>query len=313
MPITIYTLAGTGGKDATTGYSAEVARRLVAADPATWEWFPVDYKPGFVPRRDIPYMSTNPGVGSATRAVALVTEHVLSNPNYFVLSGCSQGAWISEMLYEELRNPAGTLHSKYPDLLNVVDFGSPRRPNGHTLTFADNLIDPAGQGACGNARYRTTFGSVPGIMADPPSDGEIQWFCNQNDPASACAAGPDSDVADGLAAILRWFMGGADISSDISLITHLLRIPVGVPRNGTADLIGVIKQWWPFVGGAIGSPDAKDRNPHAQYDDPYPYTSIAGNTKSGVALATEYLLSRGARYATGPVTPISKHAHPRPN
>ena len=204
MPITIYTLAGTGGKDPTSGFSAEVARRLVAAEPATWEWFPVDYKPGFMPHRDIPYLSTTPGVGSATRAVAIVTEHVLSNPNYFVFSGGSQGAWISEMLYEELRNPAGTLYSKYPYLLNVVDFGSPRRPHGHTLTFADNLIDPVGQGACGNARYRTSFGTVPGVMDHPPSDGEIQWFCNQNDPASDCAADLNTDAADGLAAILRW-------------------------------------------------------------------------------------------------------------
>lgn len=294
MPITIYTLAGTAGRDPASGYSAELARRLVAADPATWEWFPVDYKPGFRPRRDIPYMSTTQGVGSATRAVAIVTEHVLSNPNYFVFSGCSQGAWISEMLYEELRNPAGTLHSKYPYLLNVVDFGSPRRPHGHTVTFTDKLIDPTGQGACGNARYRTSFGTVPGVMADPPSDGEIQWFCNLNDPASDSAASPDTDVADGLAAILRWFMGGADIESYAALMTGMLRIPVGVAVKGPANLTSVIKQWWPFVGGAMGSPDAKDNNPHAQYDDPYPYTSIAGNTKSAVTLATEYLLARGA-------------------
>jgi len=309
VPITIYTLSGTAGKDPTWGFCAEVAMRLVAADPATWEWFPVDYKPGFMPHRDIPYMSTNPGVGSATRAVAIVTEHVLSNPNYFVLCGCSQGAWISEMLYEELRNPAGTLYSKYPYLLNVVDFGSPRRPHGHTLTFADNLIGLVGQGACGNATYRTSFGTVPGVMDDPPSDGEIQWFCNQNDPASDCAAYLTTNVADGLAAILRWFMGGADIRSGVSLITRMLRIPVGLTLNNeTASLISVIKQWWPFVGGAMGSPNAKDNNPHAQYDDPYPYTSIAGNTKSGVTLATEYLLGRGAQYATGPMTPIPKQA-----
>ncbi len=262
-----------------------------------------------MPHRDIPYLSNTPGVGSATRAVAIVTEHVLSNPNYFVFSGGSQGAWISEMLYEELRNPAGTLYSRYPYLLNVVDFGSPRRPRGHTLTFADNVIDPIGQGACGNASYRTSFGTVPGVMDSPPSDGEIQWFCNQNDPASDCAADLNTAAANGLAAILRWVMGGADIRSGVSLITHMLRIPFRLTPDETANLLGVIKQWWPFVNGVVGSPNAKDNNPHAQYDDPYPYTSIAGNTRSAVALATEYLLARGAQYATGPVTPILKQAY----
>jgi hypothetical protein len=68
----------------------------------------------------------------------------------------------------------------------------------------------------------------------------------------------------------------------MSPCTQMLRIPVGVAVNETADLIGVIKQWWPFVGGAMGSLDAKANTPHAQYDDRYPYTSIAGNTKSAV-------------------------------
>ena len=145
-PITIYTMDGTGSKSATQpnnpdinpggGFPASVAMNLVAADPVTWQWYPVDYNPGFAIPKDFPIDGTDgfANSGSARRAIDIVTAHMLTNPNYVVLCGLSQGAWISDMLYVELRTSAGSLHAQYPYLLGVVTFGSPRRPHGHTLT-----------------------------------------------------------------------------------------------------------------------------------------------------------------------------------
>lgn len=334
MPITIYTMDGTGSPSATLpngpgnkggGFPASLAMNLVAADPVTWQWFPVDYKPGFGITKDVPIMklagNTDPTRGSANRAFNIVSAQILSSDNYFVLSGLSQGAWISDFLYEELRNPAGSLHSKYPYLLGVITFGSPRRPHGHTLTdhllsasgfSTSDIIDPSGRGACGAATYTTpTFGSVPGIMTSPPSNGEVQWFCNLNDAASDSATMLDNNVADVVEAVAHFMWEGA-ASSGLSLITQLTQFALTAGLNPTEfhNFIDVMQQWSPFAGFVpIVGKLAPDENPHAMYADPHPYTALSGNTLSAVTLATNYLLKLGAQYATGPATPIPKDSY----
>lgn len=330
MPITIYTLDGTGSPSATLpngpgnksgGFPASVATNLVAADPVTWQWYPVEYKPGFRFPQDVPlyelFGNSNPERGSGRRGINMVCDHILSNPNYFVISGLSQGAWLSDLIYEELRNPAGRLHSKYPYLLGVITFGSPRRPHGYTLTnhllnasgfSTADIIDPIGRGACGDELYPTSFGTVPGIMQAPPTNGEVQWFCNLDDAASDTHGYVHTDVEEAVAAIARLLFGGT-FASALQLTTQLVQIPVGLNVSQFNNLKTVIKQWMPFVSGAFGGENEGPNltNPHATYN--VEYTALAGNSLSAVQLATNYLLKLGAQYATGPTAPIPKDSY----
>jgi hypothetical protein len=296
------------------GTAVSVAKNLVAADPVTWQWYPVDYKPGFAIPDDLPMGAANSG--SARRAINMVTAHILSNPNYVVVAGDSQGGMISDFLYEELRNPAGSLHSKYSNLLTVMSFGSPRRPHGHTLSpdclaasgfSTGQLIDPVGQGIAGDLLYQMSFGTVPGVMASPPTNGEVQWFCNQRDVAADSTAYLNGNVENFVAAMTHLFWDGE--LSVFGVVGSIVQLAFGLlDISEWASVIDLIKQWWPFGGGDLGSPVGFP-NPHIEYEDPYPYTGITGCTISGVTIATNYLRKLGAQYAAGPVVPVPKASY----
>lgn len=65
--------------------------------------------------------------------------------------------------------------------------------------------------------------------------------------------------------------------------------------DDTIEFFQMVAKWLPFVAGFAGLGDVV-ANPHARYNDPYPYTAITGNTKSAVTLGFEYLYDLGLRY-----------------
>lgn len=313
MPITIYSVDGTGSPGASIpngasnpagGFPASVASNLVAAQPDIWQWYPVEYGPGFAIPQDFPIDGTSgfPNSGSARRAISMIASHLASQstPNHFCLIGLSQGAWVSDTMYEMLRS--GPLSAYYPYLLNVVTFGSPRRPYGHTLTSAclaasglttGNLVTPAGQGAAGTGSFPISdYGmTIPGVMQSPPTNGQVQWFCNINDAASDSSALLNGNVVAAFSAAAQLLWHGS-LSTVTSLWSQLLTLATNLSAPERQSFQSALQQWFPFLGGGPSG------NPHAQYNNPYSYTGVTGGSRlTAVDMATNFLKSVGTQYA----------------
>ena len=135
--ISIYTYDGSGSLGATFtngpyvatesgltyrggGYPATLGTMLRAYDPLTWEWKPMDYKPLIFG-----------AAASIERGLEMGRTQIIDDPNYIVLSGLSQGTFITSNLYNEFRY--GALQDKKDDLIAIVNFGDALRPEGWTI------------------------------------------------------------------------------------------------------------------------------------------------------------------------------------
>ena len=223
-PITIYTFDGTASAGASIpsnpgnqgvpsnvggGYPAELADRLVKADPTVWNWYPVDYVPnralgpdwrpvsrnvldayngGTVSATsnytDRPSPGANP-VPVANRVIPSVKSAILNTPGKFVLSGLSQGTIAVGYFLNELRY--GQLQSRLPDLLGVYNFGDAFRPKGWSVPL-QGAMDPGGAGAL-NLSWVQSYGNSTGLhqpTRTPVLSPEVYWsFSNLNDAASS--------------------------------------------------------------------------------------------------------------------------------
>ena len=269
------------------GFPATVASTLVALDPTTWVWKPQEYKPGLDPMVGIPWKT-----GSMGRGLSMGIEAILATPGKIVLCGLSQGAWIADLIYEELRNPLGALHSRYSDLVANVTFGSPRRPHGHSVSHAiAGAVEPAGHGGI-NFSTQVSFGTVPGIMELPCDDFVLQ-FCNHGDAASDSPTDPDLVTVLG---ILGNYIYQGDMEFGIGMFAQIAVTLATVAPTlllHLDDAIALAKQWFSMA-------QDMDHNPHAQYGAPYAYSSMVSPDKTAVQLAVEYLTPIGATYASGP-------------
>jgi hypothetical protein len=293
MSVTIFTFDGTGSvsptnfeisEDPTWGdpnpaltflqrnvggsFPVNVARRLLAHDANTWKWYPVDYKPGgrvmnlpLFGTYDIPLRN-----GSIGRALAILGGALQKISGPIVLCGLSQGAWICDLAWEEFNHPDGLFHSRLSDLVGIVTFGSPRRPAGLTISAA-GAIKPAGQGAC-DFPHQMSFGTVPGLVADPPSF--MQAFSMLNDAASDSATTSPTKEAVAALAELVW---DGDLDSGLRLIPQLSSTIIDIFGAGIWDFIKpggdspfAFSKWLPFFGGASVGADTRVLNPHAHYN-----------------------------------------------
>ena len=301
------------------GFPANVARRLLARDPVAWQWLPIDYKPGFriynpaFPNLTYDFPFKNGSIGRALSMLGAALPYV---DGKIVLCGLSQGAWVCDLAFEEFRDPNGLFHSRYSDLVSVVTFGSPRRPPGRSIDLP-NAIHGTGQGFLATTQLELSFGTVPGLVNNPPN---WMWHFNQlGDVASDSASTEPQKTAIG--AIFNFLWDG-DFDSSLGLAANIAPIVIDVAGEliwqtlkpgGTSPF--ALHKWIPFLGSASG--DARVDNPHGQYNS-YSYTGITGNTtefsggtaawgtigaKTGVDLAVEYLLGVGAQYANAPATP----------
>lgn len=293
MSVTIFTFDGTGSQVPTNfeisesplyndpnpaltlaqrylggGFPANVARRLLAHDSATWKWYPVDYKSGFrlfnpfAPSAtyDIPLRN-----GSIGRALGMLGGALQKTPGKIALCGLSQGAWICDLAWEEFSNPSGLFHDRLSDLVAIVTFGSPRRPYGLTPDLP-GAIKPAGQGVA-DFPHQMSFGTVPGLVADPPEF--MQAYCMINDAASdSSTVEPTRSAA---AALAEYFFDG-DIEDGMRLLSKFADIVIDIGGTITWDMLKpdgdspfALSKWLPFTAGAAGG-DARILNPHAQYN-----------------------------------------------
>lgn len=161
--ITIYTFDGTasygggyvGKLDSDEGgsYPQKLAFRLRSADPTTWRWFPVDYKPetaldGTLNGAKIDTLEANINRAISLAYADMQAQWAIDPDHKVVLSGLSQGTFITGVLFHEFR--AGALSPKWNNLINVTNFGDACRPTGWTIPssfFGGTVIDPGGHGA----------------------------------------------------------------------------------------------------------------------------------------------------------------------
>lgn len=215
-PITIYTFDGTASAGASVvsnpitnaggGYPAELAARLVAADPQVWNWFPVDYVPNRALPPDFRPVSRNvadaynggtvasnsavtDNLGSAAgRAIPSVKAAILATPGKIVLSGLSQGTIAVGYFLNEFRY--GQLQSRLGDLIAVVNFGDAFRPQGWTIPL-HGATNPGGTGTL-LLPWVQTYGNSTGLhrpTVAPTLAPDLYWsFSNVGDAASSAAA-----------------------------------------------------------------------------------------------------------------------------
>ncbi len=286
------------------GYPATLGSMLQAYDPLTWEWHPVEYKP----------LIYGAAV-SIERGLEMGRQQIAADPNYIVLSGLSQGTFITSNLINEMRY--GALQDKYDDLIAVVNFGDALRPDGWTIPpasavkylghAAEDVLDPGGHGACGFP-IPLSYGDHTGLLTDPE---DFYWsFANMNDPATTVPDGPVWELQSQFA----YDMGHAEPDEDrteaqdflIDFGTYLLRKLAGHPLETIGSVAMALAQWIPmFIPTDFLGIELPISNPHAKYGDPNEYTSLANNTKSAVRLGFEYLSLLGRQYAPDPSSVVS--------
>lgn len=316
--ISIYTYDGSGSMGATYtsgpyvanakgqtyaggGYPASLASMLIAYDPLTWEWHPVEYKPLVLGAHV-----------SIERGLEMGRTQIAADPNYIVLSGLSQGTFITSNLYNEFRY--GALQDKLDDLIAIVNFGDALRPQGWTIPpagavkylghSAGDVLDPGGHGAC-MFPIPLSYGDHTGQLEDVD---DFYWsFANMGDPATTVL----SDAAGMLQSQLAYDMGHAegegfdqvmDFVQDLGSYFMQKYSSELTPTALVRDVIEALVQWIPFViKPNIWGIEIPMSNPHGKYGNPNPYTSLANNTKSAVTLGFEYLSKLGREYAGDPL------------
>lgn len=319
--ISIYTYDGSGSLGATYtsgpyvatedgltyrggGYPATLGSMLRAYDPLTWVWKPMEYKPLIFGAHV-----------SIERGLEMGRTQIIDDPNYIVLSGLSQGTFITSNLYNEFRY--GALQAKRDDLIAIVNFGDALRPEGWTIPAGgastylghaeEDVLDPGGHGAC-MFPIPLSYGDYTGQLVDPE---DFYWsFANMHDPATTIY----SDDAGMLQSEFAYDMGHAEgegIDQVVNFAQAMARYFIdkyqhlGYPLPLIKDVLGAITQWIPFeIPTDIGGIIIPSSNPHAKYGNPDPYTSLDNNTKSAVVLGFEYLSQLGREYAGDPLDSI---------
>lgn len=306
------------------GFPATLAKKLVAADPQTWEWYPVEYFPHRCLSRGWPIKRNH------DLAISLAKAHMANNPDKkIVLSGLSQGTTVVATLYNELRY--GDLIHRKDDLVGIVNFGDVRRAENSTIPLPGALTPPGG-GSFNmpllprNNSFPLTqsYGPVPGRIQNPDP---FYWsLSHMYDPASAMSGvgawltgqighamfyGPAGyplvakgfDIAQGLISCLPGWIEDV-FSQGESVIENILGFPMNLALfalaiPGVLGWMGLVGMTEPIDLGPLGYLDlpAQMRNWHAQYGDPYPYTALSSNpaNKSAITIGYEYLLEVGAR------------------
>ena len=314
---------GNGG-----AFPQKLAWLLQKNDPATWEWFPVNYLP-------YRFFEGTPIKTIYTDALTIVANDIASRPagTKFVLSGLSLGCFITGLLYNEFRNGVGALggvlKSRRKDLIGVVEFGSPLRPRGWSIPV-QGAIDTTGRGIFSapipNAQ---TYGSTDGNIKYP------EWFyLSFNQPGDAASDGRLNSGAEALLTyIYQWFFDPdpADPSkmkgwanSGGSPGTGLIGIVLGPegaifgPQGyystigglnifsqvqNIIDAVQALLNWALFfIAGALSAAAglfgglvsaalnwaAVAINPHTQYDAPWPYKGMVGADSSKGAVQIAY-------------------------
>lgn len=311
--IVVYTMDGTasgmngiGGPTSTDtslggAFPQKLASLLQAHDSTVWEWFPVDHKA---------YKCLTEGKPiriPVKTAVDIVTANIATRPagTKFVLSGLSFGTMPVGVLYNEFRY--GNLQSRRNDLIGIIQFGDAMRPRGWSVPIKGGL-DPGGQGVM-NVPLTQTYGLSDALVKNP------EWFYlsfAQKGDAAACVdlSGDALEVMDQLASFLYY----GDTSSVLPGFTSggiigvayegLQRIKLssfssmpGLQWIGIlASVVPVFMNWIGFVVAGIFNAFgfiniASQLNPHTQYDTPFTYNSMSGNSKGAVTLAYEWCLN----------------------
>ena len=93
---------------------------FVPIDPAIWDFVNINYPAAAFP------MSA-----SVQQGKAMVIKAIKSRPGPFALTGASQGSWVMDEVYNEIRY--GSLQSRRKDLLAGCQFGDPMREKGVTF------------------------------------------------------------------------------------------------------------------------------------------------------------------------------------
>ena len=360
MPtITIYTLDGLASTGATKpydpsknpngGFPAELATKLVAADPATWGWYAVDYNSQILTQQE-------PFGTAMARGVADATAKILATPGKIVLSSYSQGSLLATTLYNEFRS--GTLQSRRGDLIAIMNFGDVTRPTGWTVPLY-GAKDPGGAGAM-TLPLRQSYGnSISGLVNAPE---QLYWsFANLSDQAADAPSGvqpllsqiirrilysgaespdklifpsgedgqpntPPRDVLpwqNGSVNLVTWANTNRQIAQDAGTYKgqSVLDLIIALIGNTTVvsvtGIISLLAQWWPFTApGNVWSFISPllpqySFNPHTRYSGAYPYTGVKNISKTAVGLAYDFLTSLSKTYLpTSAVPSFSKADRP---
>ncbi len=291
------------------GFPASLASMLVAYDPLTWEWHPVEYKP----------MVFGAAI-SVERGLEMGRQQIAADPNYIVLSGLSQGTFITGNLYNEFRY--GALQDKRDDLIAIVNFGDAMRPPGWTIPPASavkylghssgDVLDPGGSGAC-RFPIPVSYGVHTGRLVDPEP---FYWaFAMQNDMATTV---PNSGAVAQLQSDFAYTLGLAKYADDgdpatneavtflQDLFTYLRGKFIAHPIETVASALQALAAWIPmFIPTDILGIEMPISNPHAKYADPNAYDSLANNSLSAVRLGYQYLTQLGREYAGDPASTYS--------
>lgn len=288
-PITIYTFDGTasagaaipsnpGGQGVPSnsggGYPAELADRLVRADPNVWSWYPVDYVPnralgpdwrpvrlnvldaynGGTVSAGSPYVDRSSPSASpapvASRVIPSVKAAILNTPGKFVLSGLSQGTIAVGYILNELR--FGQLQSRFPDLLGVYNFGDAFRPSGWSVPL-HGARDPGGAGAL-TLPWQQSYGNSNGLhnpAAAPALSRELYWsFSNLNDAASSVAASAQPTLGRIADHLMRSTTGSPN---KLVLFYDRSGYPNGDGNpTGRPDMRGLVNDWPGLIPTLIG-------------------------------------------------------------
>ncbi len=92
-------------------------KTFVPIDPAIWDFVNINYPAACFPM-----------AGSVQQGKAMVIKAIKSRPGPFALAGTSQGSWVMDEVYNEIRY--GSLQSRRKDLLAGCQFGDPMREEG---------------------------------------------------------------------------------------------------------------------------------------------------------------------------------------
>lgn len=354
MPtITIYTfdgVASTGAskpydpaKNPASGFAADLANRLVAADRDTWAWTPIDYGASQI-------LTTGEPFGFAlARGLTDTINKIIATPGKVVLASHSQGTLLSTMIYNEFRY--GALRGRRSDLIGITSFGDATRPGGWSTPLY-NSRDAGGTGAMTFTLKQTYGQSNTGLVNVPEP---FYWsFANLGDLAAAAPSGVQPMLSQIIRRILNsgiespdkliFFYGEngvpnaapttAPALADLTLWCatnsvraqatsnykgqSILDLIIALVGNSTvlsvSGILTLLSQWWPFTnpGNVLGwmrpiLPQSSF-NPHTRYSGLFPYTGLLNNSKTAVSLAYEYLLSVSKKYLPTAVPPVNSKA-----
>jgi hypothetical protein len=223
-----------------------------------WQLFGIyDVRSIIYPASLLPSMqwSIDQGVGNLIDAINDTT-------GLFAISGESQGAAVCSIVYNEIRKPAGSLHSRQADFLGGFVAANPYRQAGHMFPGG---VDPGGHGIAPSGDRLTGSGS--------------EWweFALAGDPI--CTNG--DDTASALAtAMWEWVVG--DYNGSTNIVTAALAEFPGQPADLVTEIAKYLYSYFideSLFHGTFG---------HLGYafDTPIP-----GDSRTTYQIASDYLVS----------------------